>query len=484
MVLLLLLLTAKGHLEIIDTEYSVRTAISILEEQTLQIELVDSNVLGIMPNIEGSSKIYSQYGLGLVVIFLPVVMLAKIVSLIVGIDQRIIIDFLISFYNIPFALISLYFFRLILFRCGINYSVANLMMFVLFCGTAFWKYSVTDFSEITQLAFILGGISSTLSPAKNKWRMVSLWLALLIMMKLVYIIFIPIFLIYAVSVEIYKFKLKNIHQILFDFCLFLIPTAIIIASANFIRYGHVFETGYGSQASSFSLSYFLRDWFEYLASSQRGIFPFNPILLLALPGWFFLPKQNRMFFALIAAIIISWYVLMCFWKSLQGGYCWGNRLLVPILPLILIPLAFIPLRNLIIQTLFWPLLFLSVGIQVTAVCTKTHEISLLRSEIHSQTGLATSPQLISTVRLFFHKIENDSTKIPASSLGIKSNKSFDFSDFESFYGLNLWPVHSLKFLGMQKKCYLMSWTLLSLIVAMLIYIGYRFGFLHIKNHSY
>ena len=56
MVLLLLLLTAKGHLEIIDTEYSVRTAISILEEQTLQIELVDSNVLGIMPNIEGSSQ--------------------------------------------------------------------------------------------------------------------------------------------------------------------------------------------------------------------------------------------------------------------------------------------------------------------------------------------------------------------------------------------------------------------------------------------
>ena len=221
MVLLLLLLTAKGHLEIIDTEYSVRTAISILEEQTLQIELVDSNVLGIMPNIEGSSKIYSQYGLGLVVIFLPVVILAKIVSLIVGIDQRIIIDFLISFYNIPFALISLYFFRLILFRCGINYSVANLMMFVLFCGTAFWKYSVTDFSEITQLAFILGGISSTLSPAKNKWKKVSLWLALLIMMKLVYIIFIPIFLIYAVSVEIYKFKLRNIYQILLIFAFFL-----------------------------------------------------------------------------------------------------------------------------------------------------------------------------------------------------------------------------------------------------------------------
>ena len=154
----------------------------------------------------------------------------------------------------------------------------------------------------------------------------------------VYIIFIPIFLIYAVSVEINKFKLKNIHQILFDFCLFLIPVAIIIASANFIRYGDVFETGYGTQASSFSLNYFVRDWLEYLASSQRGIFPFNPILLLALPGWFFLPKQNRMFFALIAAIIISWYVLMCFWKSLQGGYCWGNRL-VPILPLILIPLC-------------------------------------------------------------------------------------------------------------------------------------------------
>ena len=78
------------------------------------------------------------------------------------------------------------------------------MMFVLFCGTAFWKYSVTDFSEITQLAFILGGISSTF-PQKQVEE--GFFVACFTyMMKLVYIIFIPIFLIYAVSVEIYKFK--------------------------------------------------------------------------------------------------------------------------------------------------------------------------------------------------------------------------------------------------------------------------------------
>ena len=65
------------------------------------IDVVDPAVLEIAPKIDGTDKIYSQYGLGLVAIFLPIVCVGKLVSLALAIDQRIVIDFLLSFYNVP-----------------------------------------------------------------------------------------------------------------------------------------------------------------------------------------------------------------------------------------------------------------------------------------------------------------------------------------------------------------------------------------------
>jgi hypothetical protein len=104
---LLFFLTAKGHLEIIDTEYSVRTALAITEEGSMLIEAVDPAVLEDVPKVDGTDKIYSQYGLGLVVLFLPLVLAGKAMALLVQIDQRIPIDFLLSFYNVPFAILVL-----------------------------------------------------------------------------------------------------------------------------------------------------------------------------------------------------------------------------------------------------------------------------------------------------------------------------------------------------------------------------------------
>lgn len=74
---LLYFLSAKGHLEIIDTEYSVRTALAILEDGSMLIDRVDLHALDILPKVEGTDKIYSQYGMGLVVLFLPLAILGN-----------------------------------------------------------------------------------------------------------------------------------------------------------------------------------------------------------------------------------------------------------------------------------------------------------------------------------------------------------------------------------------------------------------------
>ena len=152
-IFLLLIITAKGHLEIIDTEYSVRTAFAILEDGLMLIEPVDQRVIDRLPEINGTNKIYSQYGIGLAIIFIPAVILGKFVAFFNSIDERVLIDFILSFYNVPFALLGLYFFRSILLHFEITQRRANICMILLFTCTGFWKYSVTDFSEITQVSF-------------------------------------------------------------------------------------------------------------------------------------------------------------------------------------------------------------------------------------------------------------------------------------------------------------------------------------------
>ena len=113
-------------------------------------------------------------------------------------------------------------------------------------------------------------------------------------------------------------------------------------------------------------------------------------------------------------------------------------------------------------------------IQISSVCTKTHEVSVLRNEIYSQTKLEPPPQLPSTVRLFWHKLSNHSTVVPASALGVSSHESFDLSSYESFHGFNLWAVHGLKFLGLQHICFAFSWGLLVLIIAIQILLSYPY----------
>ena len=105
------LITANGHIEIADTEYSIRTALSIVENGTLLIRPPDIIAVQNFPKIENLDKIYSPYGIGLSLIFIPFVISSKLLAWLTGIELRLILDFILSFYNIPFAILGLYFFQ-------------------------------------------------------------------------------------------------------------------------------------------------------------------------------------------------------------------------------------------------------------------------------------------------------------------------------------------------------------------------------------
>ena len=199
------LITAKGHIEISDTEFSIRTALSIIESGSFLIEPPDSlneaavkylRSISNIPNTPGTQgKIYSAYGIGLSIIFIPFVLVGKTLSHLTGLDLRLILNFILSFYNIPFAVLGLYFFQNITIQLGASKAKSIFMTICLGIGTCYWKYTVTDFSEISQSCILLGMIYTILKRDRRMWYKLSFCYSFLIILKLTYLVILPLLLI-------------------------------------------------------------------------------------------------------------------------------------------------------------------------------------------------------------------------------------------------------------------------------------------------
>jgi len=463
---LLYILSAKGHLEILDTAYSLRTALAIIEEGTMLIDPVDEHVLHKTPVVTKDGKMYSQYGIGLLAIFVPIALVGKVLGSLFGHDQDMIIAFILSFYNVPFALLGLWFFRGILLKLSSSFRKANYLTLTLGIATAFWKYTATDFSEITQIAFLLGALNAVLSEKSHKWRRVSFWCALLVAIKLVYVVVLPVFAIYSL-LENRGHDCRQHIATLIDFSIVLIPTGFLLMAFNWIRFDNPFESGYGPEASGFSWVYFKRDFLDYFLSFQRGLFAFTPLLLAGVLFWPRLLRTHRAFGLLCLSLVVTWFILMATYKGLQGGYCWGNRLLIPTIPILAISWVFLDWKRGLERWCFTVLSLLSIVIQLVGVSLKTHEYSVLSNEVTSRYPKFDLPQLPGSLLLFINKLGSSSSVHDAGNYGGPSGQIVDLTSYESFSGFNYWPVHACKLLN-EGFVHPVSLIMLSLIIAILV----------------
>lgn len=445
------LLTAKGHIEISDTEYSIRTAISIIENGSLLITPPDKEAVKNFPSISEEGKIYSPYGFGLSLIFIPYILAGKIFSNILNIEQRIVTDFLISFYNLPFAILGLYFFKRILTTLGPTENKALVVTIILALGTSYWKYTVTDFSEISQACCLLAIIFHIINTREKKWLHISFWYSALIIIKLTYLIyFIPLFTLFMI--ENHKEKYADFNKKFLHSSAYMLPCCLLIGFLNYFRFNDISESGYGN-IIKFSYEFFKRDWSGYLISADRGIFSFNPVCMLSFIGIFFIPPKAKFNCFIIFCIVFIWYLTMCFWSSWQGGYCWGNRLLIPILPLLVIPIVFFPFNKLLNKMLLFPLVIVSMIIQFTGSFTKIHEIIEINLKIQEVTDHPASKQLYRGLDLFIHKLKTPRAEYPISNFGVQESQTINLTEYDTFHGFNLWIVHLLNHAGLRTLSY-------------------------------
>ena len=117
---------------------------------------------------------------------------------------------------------------------------------------------------------------------------------------------------------------------LFSFLLPVVLAGLLSLWWNALRYGNVWDSGY-VESESFSAPW-LFGLFGLLLGPARGFFWYSPILLLGAFGirWFW--RQARWLLLVIALLSAVYFLLYGKWYMWHGGYSWGPRFLVPILP--------------------------------------------------------------------------------------------------------------------------------------------------------
>ena len=136
------------------------------------------------------------------------------------------------------------------------------------------------------------------------------FLSLLILLKILYVIILPPFIILA-----FKDGLKNKKIILNTMhgLLCLIPAAAFLMYLNWLRFDSILQSGYGEHQTAFSFNYLKRDWFDYIFSFDRGIIPYSPLLLM-------IPFLVKDFYSKINRCCFSFFQfhLFCISQQLVG----------------------------------------------------------------------------------------------------------------------------------------------------------------------
>jgi hypothetical protein len=153
----------------------------------------------------------------------------------------------------------------------------------------------------------------------------------------------------------------------------LLPFVVILLWANAQRFGDPFQSGYRGEGFTTPV---WKGVFGLLFSPGKGILFYAPPLVLSVILW---PRFRRSDPALANFLALAWGVALIVygtWWAWYGGWCWGPRFLVPLIPLSCLPLAALPDRR-SWRVLAGIALGVGIGVQLLGVLT---DVTVLYSQ--------------------------------------------------------------------------------------------------------
>jgi hypothetical protein len=201
--------------------------------------------------------------------------------------------------------------------------------------------------------------------------------------------------VYALFVPIAALYLFRLHRPnLRDVTAFVLPVVVclaLIGLRNWARFGSPLVGGYDVAEGEGFTNSALTGVYGLLISPFRGVFWYNPILILAIPGWLMLRRKSSGLAWLVLTLGLVQTLAYAAWWSWHGGVVWGPRFLLPITPLLILCIA--PLveaawtrRDLMI--VLAGLVALSVGVQLLGALFDPSVFTNVYLNTHYWTGNA------------------------------------------------------------------------------------------------
>jgi hypothetical protein len=298
-------------------------------------------------------RFYTQYAPGLPVALAPVVMLGRNMAGVVAfgrseyqLTEEEAADwsarFLVSYFNVPITAASAALLAFLLLKLGYPPPAAIFTGFAFALATLAWGQSRIIFPEPLQgVLLLLSSVLLIQAKRLHTW-LGGTALALAIMVKLTSLLAIPGLLLLrdADGRPIWR------SQAAWTFLGPILVAMALHGLYNYMRFGSPFITAYTSAGGSpLQLGNPVIALYGLLLSPGRGIFGFAPPLLAAIWAFGRFQRQHRDLGIALVGVIALWLVGHSFYADFDGGWGWGPRYLLPILPMALMPLVLCWLDN-------------------------------------------------------------------------------------------------------------------------------------------
>jgi hypothetical protein len=349
-------------------------------------------------------ELYCRKGIGTSLLAVPLAWLGLVVPFWGMVQTAMLLNVVVT--ALTGTLLFLYVRRL---GYGERTAVVTSLVFAL--GTMAWPYSKYFFSEPVDAFCLLAGAyfllpaSADQATASSPTRTLlsGVFVGLAVATRFADAVLIPVYLglllaylwrAYGGSLRSPKLSRPLALSLLRHAVAFGLPLlvwAAIICGYNYARFGHPLTTGYLPE-ESFSAPW-LTGILGLLLSPGRGLLFFCPVLIACLPAAAPFVRRHRLEAIFVYLISVVYVLLYGKWFMWHGGFAWGPRFLVPILPLLCITLA--PLVETLRgrwQWAFWGLFGLSAAVQLLG--SSVHFIH------HQEALLATGLPLFDPVTFF------------------------------------------------------------------------------------
>jgi len=192
-------------------------------------------------------------------------------------------------------------------------------------ATLFWFYSTTLFSHSFTASLLIFTFYFLIK--KNLFTS-GILLGFSILIEYTIGLFLPIFFIYFL---IEKKNLKNFFSFYLPVLFFLSILAVYnyLCFGNFFTFSYFYSTFKNTQRFNHPIADGL---YQLTISTWRGLFFYNPILLLSIPGAVILFKKHRNQTILFILTAIVYLVTFSMYSYFTGGLCYGPRQIVPMIP--------------------------------------------------------------------------------------------------------------------------------------------------------